>query len=74
MIQYLLPHNRRGLNDKLRIYFSHIGRMADQTWFSGGFSGKRRKEEVILPIGQKTDTIREVLWFILRSYQCFTTF
>jgi hypothetical protein len=61
MIQYLLPHNRRGLSDKLRIYFSHVGRIADHAWFSGGFSGKRRKEEVGLPIGQKTDTIIDVL-------------
>jgi hypothetical protein len=65
MSQYLLLHNRRGLSDKLRTYFSHIGGMADKTWFSGGFSRKRRKEEVSLLTGQKTDTIREVLWFIL---------
>jgi hypothetical protein len=65
MIQYLLPHNRRGLSDKLRTYFSYIGRMADKTWFSGGFSRNSRKEEVNLLPGQKTDTIREVLWFIL---------
>ena len=73
MIQYLLPHNRRGLKNNLRRDFPHKGRKAGQTWLSGGFSAKRRGEEVSLPTGQKTDTIREVLWFILRSYQGFTT-
>jgi hypothetical protein len=58
MIQYLLPHNRRGLNDNLRRYFPHKGRKAGQTWLSGEFSAKRRGEEVSLPTGQKTDTIR----------------
>jgi len=74
MTQYLLVHHRRGLYNNLRIYFPHKGRKAGQTWLSGGFSAKRRGKEVSLPTGQKTDTIREVLWFILRSYLCFTTF